>query len=73
MEYALSFKNRRLRVWLWIMIPAFLLTFGLFVYLPKEFNFEPVLPLIWLFLLLRLGNCAEEKTEITCSSKKCIK
>lgn len=46
MVYELSLKNRRIRTWLWIMIPAFILTFSLFVYLPKEFNFLPVLPLI---------------------------
>ncbi|WP_085994211.1 hypothetical protein [Oceanobacillus senegalensis] len=46
MEFELSLKNKRVRVWLWLMVPAFILTFGLFIYLPKEFSIVPIFPLI---------------------------
>ncbi|MFD1851423.1 hypothetical protein [Oceanobacillus bengalensis] len=46
MEYELSLKNKRVGVWLWIMVPAFILTFVLFAYLPNEIGIVPVLPLI---------------------------
>ncbi|MBM7553962.1 hypothetical protein [Thalassobacillus pellis] len=45
MEYELSLKSQKVRVWLWIMVPAFILTYGLFAYLPTEFSLLPTLPL----------------------------
>ncbi|ASK63963.1 hypothetical protein CFK37_18265 [Virgibacillus phasianinus] len=47
MEFDLSLKNNRVRVWLWLMIPAFIITFLLFVFLPRELpGIVSVLPLI---------------------------
>ncbi len=47
MEFELNFKNKQVRIWLWIMIPAFILTFTLFVFAPKHLpTIVSVIPLI---------------------------
>ncbi len=59
MEFELSFKNRKVRIWAWIMIPAFILTFALFLFAPKHLpTIVSIIPLIigylsYLYLVFR--------------------
>ncbi|MFC4388290.1 hypothetical protein ACFOZ1_10805 [Gracilibacillus marinus] len=34
----LSFKNKRVRIYAWIMIPSFICTILLFIFLPRDLN-----------------------------------
>ncbi|MBP2239784.1 lipopolysaccharide export LptBFGC system permease protein LptF [Cytobacillus eiseniae] len=46
MEFELNLKNKRVRVWLWLMVPAFILSIALFIYLPSGNSVYGAIPLI---------------------------
>ncbi|UFU00123.1 hypothetical protein KO561_03930 [Radiobacillus kanasensis] len=46
MGFELSLKNKRVRIWLCLMVPAFILAIALFIFLPNELSIAGTLPLI---------------------------
>ncbi|RKQ17140.1 hypothetical protein D8M05_05610 [Oceanobacillus bengalensis] len=62
-EFHLSFKNKKVRIWFYLMIPAILLSILLIIYfpnnLPRIYNIIPSLPVfiayavyyLWSFLI----------------------
>jgi lipopolysaccharide export LptBFGC system permease protein LptF len=46
MDFELSFKNKRVRIWFWLMVPAFILSIALFIYLPNRLSMIGASPLL---------------------------
>lgn len=46
MNFELSLKNKRVRMWFWLMVPAVILSIPLFIYLPGRFSNVGAFPLL---------------------------